>query len=83
MIVEECDCMRSVLSDCRIKNILWKNCRLEGANFFKTWLRGMDFTTCQLEGITVSDTFEELRGARVTNLQALELSRLLGIEIIS
>ena len=80
---QACDCERAFFSEGRMKNVYWENCRLVGVHFFRTSLAGMDFTQCELGRITVSDTFAELHGARVTAMQALDLSRLLGIEIVS
>ncbi len=83
LLYRACDCERTFFSDGRMKNVYWEECRLAGVNFFRTPLRGMDFTKCELGPVTVSDTFAELRGAKVTAMQALSLSRLLGIEIAS
>ncbi len=48
---------------------------------FKTPLKDLDFTTCILEGISVSTEGNELKGALVNVYQAAELAKLLGIVI--
>ncbi len=47
----------------------------------RTPLAGMDMTTCRIAGWSVS--LYDLRGMRVTAAQVLELSGLLGVEIVS
>ena len=81
---QACDCDESLFfSKGGRRTYTGMVCRLVGVHFFRTSLAGMDFTQCELGRITVSDTFAELHGARVTAMQALDLSRLLGIEIVS
>ncbi len=54
-------------------------CDLRGANFLRTSLNGQDLTACEIEGIALAGP--ELKGAKVTALQACELARLLGVII--
>ena len=46
---------------------------------FETNLKGIDFTTSNIEGIVVS--IKDLKGAIVSEMQAIELAKLLGIII--
>ena len=78
---KECDFGRSTLSACTFKEFSVKDSRFVDTNLFQTRLRGMDFTQCELAGITVSDTNTELEGAIVTSWQAVELARLLKVVI--
>ena len=55
----------------------FKECSLAGAQFLHTPLAGHSFATCNIEGISLEGP--ELRGARVTALQACELAKLLGV----
>lgn len=55
-------------------------CRLERAEFLHTSLNGQDLTGCDITGASFSGE-GELRGARVTALQACELAKLLGVII--
>ena len=57
----------------------FENCRILGTELLHTPLKGIDFTSDDLEGIRV--TIPELRGAIVTMEQASELAKLLGVEI--
>ncbi|NLW70327.1 MAG: pentapeptide repeat-containing protein [Eubacteriaceae bacterium] len=58
-----------------------ENAYFLGTNFFRSPLKGVDFTKCEIEGIVLSDSNYELRGAVVTSLQAVSLSKFLGIVI--
>ena len=49
--------------------------------FFGTKLSGLDFTSCNIEGLTVSDTGAELKGAKVDVWQAAMFAKLLGLII--
>lgn len=55
-------------------------CRLERAEFLHTSLNGQDLTGCDIAGAAFSGE-GELRGAKVTALQACELAKLLGVII--
>ena len=50
-------------------------------NFFKTPLKGVDFTSCRLQAPTLSLGGPELRGAEVTLFQAAELAGQMGVII--
>ena len=76
-----CDLSEGWLSGCRLRRFEVRDCRFIKTGFFKTDLEGIDFRTCRLEGITVSDTGRELRGAIVGPEQAVELARLLGLVV--
>lgn len=52
---------------------------LRDGYFNGTSLSKIDFTTCDINGINVD--IKDLRGAIVTPMQGLELTRLLGLEI--
>lgn len=55
--------------------------RFVGTNFFRTKLVGLDFTSCQLEGIAISDAMTEIFGAKLGLYQAAALARRLGVII--
>lgn len=57
-----------------------ESCCLERAEFLHTSLNGQDLTGCELAGASFSGE-GELRGAKVTALQACELAKLLGVII--
>ena len=58
----------------------FQDCCLVQAEFLHTSLNGQDLTTCDIEGAGFSGE-EELRGAKVTPVQACELAKLLGVII--
>lgn len=71
---------RAIFSDLRPRSVFaFAQCDVRAAEFCHTPLKGQDFTTCDIDGIVVTDGV--LQGARVTALQACELARLLGVEI--
>ena len=69
------------LTACRCRQIFWSGASLKNASFFKTSLRGMDFSDSEIGGITVSDDNRELSGVIVDLYQAAELAKKMGIII--
>ena len=51
------------------------------ADFFKTPLKGVDFTNCDIDHICISDNWSELRGLIVNPFQAAELAKFLGVTV--
>ncbi len=78
---DNCDLSEAYLTQAQNKGFAFYQCKLFRTSFFKTRLAGIDLTSCELEAITVSDDFTELRGAKVTPFQAADLARLLGVVI--
>jgi uncharacterized protein YjbI with pentapeptide repeats len=82
-IIHDCNFTEAFLSEIRLKKPMLKAVNFTGADFFKTLLKGIDLSDCIIDGITVSDTRSELRGATVNAGQAIELAaRILGIKIV-
>lgn len=87
----ECKLDRAAFSDCRLRESLWSEVRLlkarfdhsdlERAQWARTPLMGLDMTTCRIGGWSIS--LYDLRGAKVTAAQVIELAGLLGMEIVS
>ena len=87
----ECKLDRVVFSECRLRESLWSEVRLlkarfdhsdlERAQWARTPLMGLDMTTCRIGGWRIS--LYDLRGAKVTAAQVIELAGLLGVEIVS
>ena len=69
------------LSQCRWKDLTFSHCKLTEASFFRTAMGGLDVTTCQIDGLILSQSGEELRGLIVDPLQAAALARRLGLVI--
>ena len=69
----------SFLSEVTFKNFLTYDTSWAKVEFFKTKLDKIDVSKCNIEGIIISNNFEELKGMIVSYDQAVSLSKLLGI----
>lgn len=69
------------LTNCKLKQLVFSGAELIGVNFTHTSLQGIDLSQSQLAAVTVSGQMTELAGAVVSPGQAVELARLLGVEI--
>lgn len=70
------------ISECKFKDVELAQVKLTKAVLWRTPLKNMNLTTCELGGITLSDDSAELRGATVNAMQAVELARLLGVTVV-
>lgn len=77
----DCDMDSAIFSECKLKSIDWRQMRFSNTDFFKTPLKGIDFTKCEIENLLVSDDHAELRGAIVNTSQAADFARLLGLVV--
>lgn len=77
-----CRMRSAAFGDCRFERVEFSQCELAMAEFFGTRLRGVSFADSDIRGIRVReiDSFE-LKGVKISVLQAAELARLLGVEI--
>ena len=80
--MNHCDMTESSISETIHKNWNASKCLFIGTNFFRTKLKDFDFTSCELENLIISDTLEEIRGAKITAIQSLEMARLLGMKVV-
>lgn len=80
-VFEGCDLSDAVFRECKLRRFEMSNCSLRGAVVFKTPLYGMDLTTCEIEGISVSESKSELCGAKISFIQAPVIARMLGMEV--
>ena len=63
-------------------NVSFDACNLMEAEFYRTSLKGIDLSNSEISGIRITNlTNNELRGSSVSSLQALELARMLDVEI--
>ena len=68
--------------ECRLEKVAFAQCDLTQAEFFGTRLRGLSFADSDIRGIRVREIESfELKGLKINPLQAVELARLLGVEI--
>ena len=58
----------------------FNKCDLTRSYFYKTSLKGVDFSTCNINDIIIPS--ELLKGIKVNALQAAELAKLLGLIIV-
>lgn len=76
-----CDLHEASLAQLRLKRLALEACNLTRAELFGTRLRGVDLSSCQITGIRLSNTFTELRGARIGLDQAPDLVGFLGVTL--
>ena len=79
--LEESDLSGADLSDCKLKNLHLSGSKFYGTSFYRTPLKGLDFTTCELAGPGVTVKMNELAGAVVDSVQAAQLAALLSLII--
>ncbi|MEZ3514105.1 MAG: pentapeptide repeat-containing protein [Lachnospiraceae bacterium] len=84
-IIKKCtftksDFKNAFFNNCDLKKNILEQCNLKKAWFNGVMLRGVDFSTCDIEGINVG--VKEIQGMKVSTAQAVELIRLLGVEIV-
>lgn len=79
---ENCDLSESFLAEVRFQKTVFSKVNFAKADFFKTMLDGIDLSDCNIEGIMISDSFRELRGLKISPLQAMDLVRFLGVAIV-
>lgn len=78
---QDCDLHEASLAQLRLKRLTFESCDLTRAELFGTRLRGVDLSSCGIQALRVSDTFFELRGAKIGVDQAVDLVGLLGVKI--
>ena len=79
--LKDCDLSQSTWMECKLNRWTAGGCGLTGVSFFRTPLKDIDLSRCDIDGITVSETFSELRGLTVGAHQTVGLARLLGMKV--
>jgi uncharacterized protein YjbI with pentapeptide repeats len=77
-----CDLHGASLAQLKLKRVTLEGCDFTRAEVYGTRLRGIDLSTCNVQALRVSDTFFELRGARIGIDQAPDLVGLLGVKLV-
>ena len=77
---QNCPMWESQWTNVRLGAVALRDSDLTASQWDNTPMKGLDGTTCKLDGIRVS--LYDLRGLKVTEIQALSLAGLLGIEIV-
>ncbi|RKJ74784.1 pentapeptide repeat-containing protein [Butyricicoccus sp. 1XD8-22] len=80
---DSCGFQDAYFRACRFKDQTISGCSFLLANFCQTSLAGLDFTTSEIGGWTLSEGVAELRGAVVTPVQAVELAERCGLVVKS
>lgn len=70
------------IAEARWKKVKLQECRLISVDFFKTPLKGVDLSGCELGALSLSEDLRELKGAKIDALQAAEIARMLGILVV-
>jgi uncharacterized protein YjbI with pentapeptide repeats len=79
--IHGCSFKEAFMSEAKLTKIELAQVDFTHADFYKTPLKGVDLSDCAIDGIMVSDTYAEFRGARMNMFQAACIAQLLGIEI--
>ena len=77
----DCRMRESLWADLRMPKVLFERADLMRAQWIRTPLNGVDMSSCSIEGWNIS--LFDLRGVKITASQMIELSGLLGVEIVS
>lgn len=65
-----CDFSGADMAEMELHYVTLDDDRFIGTSFFRTPLLGLDFSTCQLEGVALSDTMAEIYGTKMNVYQA-------------
>lgn len=80
--LKNCDLTESALSEGRLSKLNFDSVNLTGAELFKTSFRGLDLSRCTLDGVALSASCAELKGAAISAPQAAVVARVLGIRVV-
>lgn len=80
--LESSNFCETALSEIKLKSPSFSEVNFAHADFFKTPLKGIDLSKCIIDGISVSDTLYELKGARISTEQAVTVAGILGIKVV-
>jgi hypothetical protein len=80
--LQGCDLREASLSQMRLKRLKLETCDLTRAELFRTILRNVDLSSCNIQALRTSDTFVELRGAKIDLDQAPDIIGLLGVKLV-
>ena len=80
--VKDSQFKEAFMSEAKLKTMTLSRVDFTRVDFFKTPLKGIDLSDCIIEGILLSDTYAELRGAKINMLQAANIAQILGVQIV-
>ena len=76
---KSCGLNSSSFNEVKLKEVTYKETSLIRAQFVETPLKNIDLSTSNIEGILIK--IQELKGLIVNDIQAIQLSKILGIII--
>lgn len=79
--VRDSDLSHADLSEMSLRSVTLSTDRFIGTSFFRTKLVGLDLTSCQMEGMIISDAMDEVFGTKLSLYQAASLAKRLGVII--
>ena len=80
--VTGCDLREASLAEARLGGMDPHRTNFQGVDFFRTPLKDVDLSDCQIQGITVSESLQELRGVCINPGQAVDLVPLMGVRLL-
>lgn len=80
--IEGSNFSEALLSDMTLKKNILDKVDLTSADFFRTSLKGVDLSRCEIAGILVSENLTELKGLEIDPSQAMELVRFLEVKVV-
>lgn len=83
MRFEDVSFVSAFLSEMKVKKLSLDRCKFESTDFFKTPLKGVDFSLCDLINPLFSDDLREIKGVKMTAFQAADIAKMLGIIVTS
>lgn len=72
----------AIFSEVKLKKTVFNSADLSNTDFFRTSLKGVDLTDCDIDGIMLSDKFSEIKGAKINTEQAIAFAQMFGIKVI-
>jgi len=76
-----CDLTEAACQELKVVKTILRKVDFTGADLFRAVLKGTDLSGCTLDGISLSASCQELKGARIHASQAAVVARILGIEV--
>lgn len=80
--ITQCDMREVSFADAKLLRTKLKDVNLSGGDFFKSVVKGIDFSQCDIEAIVLSENLKELKGTKINAMQAAGLIGALGIKVI-
>ena len=79
VVIDECNFSEGVFQQVKLDKVIFNEVDLNNTYLNNTNLNKIDFTTCDISGIDVE--IENLAGAIVNTVQALDLTRLMKLVV--